>query len=255
MLRLLAGLVAAGLVWAGCSNPERSNPEDPQGNGGGTDDGIQIIAHLPEDAPLVGGLANVISQIRYQVSAADLDQPIEGQMDLIGRSARARGFGIKPGSARVFRVVALDITEVETFAAAATVEVEEDRPEMVELQLERLRGSLELTSELPPEIIELEVSIDAAGDTLLRRFQVTGPLTDPDSETTHNVVTRLPGQEGYSPLWVLQVFKLAAFDRVQDLASALDQSLNEENIVKLSQLLYLNAPIIGVGEIEGEEGS
>ena len=70
-----------------------------------------------------------------------------------------------------------------------------------------------------------------------------------DSATgdTHNVATRLPGDEGYSPLWILQIFKLDAFDRVTGLASALDQSRNEENLLELTGLLYINAPIVGKG--------
>ena len=67
------------------------------------------------------------------------------------------------------------------------------------------------------------------------------------------MVTRLPGEEGYSPLWVLQVFTLAAFDRLQDLTSALDQSKNEENKLDLGQLLYFNAPIVRVGALEVED--
>jgi len=71
---------------------------------------------------------------------------------------------------------------------------------------------------------------------------------------THNVVTRLPGEEGYSPLWVLQIFKLAAFDRVLDLASALDQSKNEENKLDIGELLHINAPIVQVGDTEDDGG-
>ncbi|MFT5090657.1 MAG: hypothetical protein ACI8PG_005038, partial [Planctomycetota bacterium] len=70
---------------------------------------------------------------------------------------------------------------------------------------------------------------------------------DPSTQGTHNVVTRLPGEEGYSPLWVLQVFKLSAFERVLDLASALDQAKNEENLVELGRLIRINAPIVHVG--------
>ena len=63
---------------------------------------------------------------------------------------------------------------------------------------------------------------------------------------THNVATRLPNQEGYSPLWVLQLLKLGAFDRVSDLTSALDQVKNEENLINISDILRVNAPIVEV---------
>ena len=39
-----------------------------------------------------------------------------------------------------------------------------DAQQTVEVQLLRMSGSLELTSELPPEIVELEVNIDAKMD-------------------------------------------------------------------------------------------
>ena len=72
-----------------------------------------------------------------------------------------------------------------------------------------------------------------------------GFAKDTATGDTHNVATRLPGDEGYSPLWILQIFKLDAFDRVTGLASALDQSRNEENLLELTGLLYINAPIVG----------
>ena len=99
-------------------------------------------------------------------------------MDLIGRSARARVAGVPSGEDRVFRVTAMDPAEVITFAVIDTVDITADAPQTVEVQLRRLGGSLELTSELPPEIVELEVNIDAMGDTLLRRYDVSGALVE-----------------------------------------------------------------------------
>ena len=512
--------VAIGVLLAGCSAPNRKNPNDPRGGSDGTNDNIQLVAHLPEGG--TGRVSDVLWEIRYEVSGAGL-KPIAGPMNLVGRSARAGVVGVPLGAGRLFKVTALDPTEVVTFTAEDTILVGLDTPEVVELQLTRLNGSLELTSDLPPEVVELEVGIDSRGDTLLRYFPVTGPLTEringiptggdvvvalraydadgqillqqqlktdirddlvarislevvggfleiiahfpeytpvveidrfsddvatffrrsdnpdlpainepidfdqprfrsmafgPNGETvwfynfdtrpkepaivyflvdrrdnpidgqlpifanipgdegysdfchihhvrvidsdyranalhdvqavlytewevipteqvmqavmvpdgskaklrfdpaipselldgwydgkivkymlfehpasiatvdfssgeintpqmyaffannrdekdgfelnvetgsTHNVVTRLPGEEGYSPLWVLQVFTLAAFDRLQDLASALDQSKNEENKLDLGQLLYFNAPIVRVGELDVED--
>ena len=77
------------------------------------------------------------------------------------------------------------------------------------------------------------------------RDVVDGFARDTVTGDTHNVATRLPGDEGYSPLWILQIFKLDAFDRVDGLSSALDQSRNEENLLALDGLLYINAPIVG----------
>ncbi|MFH1570988.1 MAG: hypothetical protein ABIL09_23545 [Gemmatimonadota bacterium] len=64
---------------------------------------------------------------------------------------------------------------------------------------------------------------------------------------THNVFTRLPGQEGYAPLWVLRVLRLQVFDRVRDVATAQDQERGEDNVVELETILQVNAPIVGVG--------
>jgi len=75
-----------------------------------------------------------------------------------------------------------------------------------------------------------------------------GFALDLEGVSTHNVVTRLPGEEGYSPLWVLQIFKIDIFERVFDLASSLDLAKNEDNLVELGRLLYVNAPIVKVGQ-------
>lgn len=48
----------------------------------------------------------------------------------------------------------------------------------------------------------------------------SGFVTESDGETTHNVVATLPGDDGYSPLWLVHVYDNTAFDDVSDLASA-----------------------------------
>lgn len=69
-----------------------------------------------------------------------------------------------------------------------------------------------------------------------------GFATDSDG-LTHNVVTRLPQQEGYSPLWALRVFTLSIFDRVMSVGSAQDND-REDNIIALPKVLILNAPVV-----------
>lgn len=64
------------------------------------------------------------------------------------------------------------------------------------------------------------------------------------SGSTHNVVTRLPEQEGYSPLWALRVFLLTVFDRVMSVGSAQDND-REDNVLELPDVLIINAPIVG----------
>ncbi|MEE3233787.1 MAG: hypothetical protein VX294_06435 [Candidatus Latescibacterota bacterium] len=79
------------------------------------------------------------------------------------------------------------------------------------------------------------------------RDELDGFALEPGNrELTHNVATRLPNEEGYSPLWVLQLLTLGAFDRVTDLSSALNQLLNEENLITVSNILRVNAPIVEV---------
>ncbi|MBM3278995.1 MAG: hypothetical protein FJY95_13065 [Candidatus Handelsmanbacteria bacterium] len=73
-----------------------------------------------------------------------------------------------------------------------------------------------------------------------------GFALDPLGAGTHNVATRLPGQEGYAPLWVLTVFRVAVFDQVQSVASALDQSRNDASLIELPELIHVDAPIVKV---------
>jgi len=70
------------------------------------------------------------------------------------------------------------------------------------------------------------------------------------SGLTHNVVTRLPEQESYSPLWALRVFKLTVFDRVSSVGSAQDND-REDNVLYLPEVLIVNAPVVSTGEAKG----
>jgi len=68
--------------------------------------------------------------------------------------------------------------------------------------------------------------------------------------STHNVVTRLPEQEGYSPLWALRVFKLTVFDRVLSVGSAQDND-REDNVLDLPKVFIVNAPVVSTGAAKG----
>ena len=57
---------------------------------------------------------------------------------------------------------------------------------------------------------------------------------------THNVVLSVPGDVDYSPLWAVQIYDPAAFDRVHDEASALAAPLAEHGPL-------VNCPIVAVG--------
>ena len=49
----------------------------------------------------------------------------------------------------------------------------------------------------------------------------SGFRTEPDSQQTHNVPFTLPGDPGYSPLWLVAVYDNADFPSVHDRATAL----------------------------------
>ena len=78
----------------------------------------------------------------------------------------------------------------------------------------------------------------------------TGGFATDETGSTHNVVTRLPEQEGYSPLWALRVFKLSVFDRVMSVGSAQDND-REDNVIALPEVLIINAPIVDTGSSGG----
>jgi hypothetical protein len=48
----------------------------------------------------------------------------------------------------------------------------------------------------------------------------SGFRTEPNSHQTHNVPATLPGDEGYSPLWLVTVYDNADFPSVRDLDTA-----------------------------------
>ncbi|HTV26094.1 MAG TPA: hypothetical protein VMG12_45675 [Polyangiaceae bacterium] len=63
-----------------------------------------------------------------------------------------------------------------------------------------------------------------------------------DSEQTHNVVSALPDQPGYSPLWAVSPYDNADFDRVDDLSS-----LDDANVLA-NGVATVNCPIVAIAE-------
>ena len=151
-----------------CAKPERDNPLDPLYIGR-EEPGIQLRVGFPS-GQLLGGN---ISRISFSVSASDLSAPVQGEMSLVGGEARAEVRGVPAGPNRIFRAEAFDDNRIRTFAASDTLEVETP-PQVVHLQMQRLLGSLELSAQLPPEIVSLEVLILADGDTLRHTYEVEG---------------------------------------------------------------------------------
>lgn len=60
------------------------------------------------------------------------------------------------------------------------------------------------------------------------------------SDQTHNVVTALPSQAGYSPLWLVKVYDNAEFENVVDLMTA------DEAPLLVPNAGLVNCPVVGV---------
>ena len=144
----------------GCSSPTRDNPDDP-GLGDG-DEGIELIADLPAGVRASGDL---LAEIRFKVTADDMADSVVGNMNLVGTQARGLVKGVLAGEARRFEVEVFDVNRIRTFSAIDTLDVSSSSPLTVRVSLIRLTGGLELTSQLPPEIVNLRVDVVIAGDT------------------------------------------------------------------------------------------
>jgi len=186
------------LLWlVACASPERDNPVDPGAEVDAREgDGIQLIASLPISE--LGSQSERVSAFRYEVSAvnegAEKVVLVSGEMNLVGGSARAMVQGVAPGEGRIFQVSVFDAHQVRTFTAEEVLDVGEGFPQVVQLQLERLKGDLELTAELPPEIDSLEVVIAADGDSLRHVFSMAESpikrITDIPTGTDVGIVLR-----------------------------------------------------------------
>ena len=69
----------------------------------------------------------------------------------------------------------------------------------------------------------------------------SGFRTEAGSDRTHNVLATLPGDAGYSPLWLVNVYDNADFEGVSDLASAADAELLASGVATV------NCPVVAVG--------
>ena len=68
----------------------------------------------------------------------------------------------------------------------------------------------------------------------------SGFLTEKGSAQTHNVVQTVPGDAGYSPLWLVNVYDNADFSKVSDLASALKAKLLAAGVASV------NCPVVWI---------
>jgi hypothetical protein len=73
----------------------------------------------------------------------------------------------------------------------------------------------------------------------------SGFVTEAGSDQTHNVLTALPGDSGYSPLWSVNVYDNQAFDVVSDLASVEDEA---QVSVLATGVASVNCPVVEIVE-------
>ena len=132
---LLVFYLAASL--AACGLPERANPADPR-IGGDEGDGLVLLAEFPE--AFLSEVVDQIGEVRYVLSASDIE-PVEGTMDIIGVTARARIRKLTPGEQRALSVLVVDRGGVPTFAFSDTLDIGE-KAEDVTVELQRLLGGL-----------------------------------------------------------------------------------------------------------------
>jgi hypothetical protein len=69
----------------------------------------------------------------------------------------------------------------------------------------------------------------------------SGFKTEPQSVQTHNVPSTLPGDQAYSPLWLVIVYDNADWPSVRDLSTA------QKAKVLASGVARVNCPIVFVG--------
>ena len=165
----------SGALLFACGLPGRDNPADPGGPGNGEEPGIELVAVIPAGSGFAG---DRFAEIRYTVTAADILEEISGPMNLVGDRASALVRGIPAGADRVFTVDAFDPNEIRTFSAADTASVTANSPLNLTLTFRRLTGSIEISSELPPEITLFHVAIDADGDTIEHVYEVSGSVQE-----------------------------------------------------------------------------
>lgn len=77
----------------------------------------------------------------------------------------------------------------------------------------------------------------------------SGFMTEAGSEQTHNVVATLPDDDGYSPLWQVNVYDNSDFGSVSDLSSATDANLLASGVATV------NCPIVSHEGRSVEDGS
>jgi hypothetical protein len=68
----------------------------------------------------------------------------------------------------------------------------------------------------------------------------SGFRTEPSSQQTHNVPFTLPGDTGYSPLWLVAVYDNANWPSVRDRATALKAKVLAPGVARVAQSISLS---------------
>ena len=199
------------------------------------------------------------------------DKPVEGQLDIIDTLPGEKGYN---DFRQVWKVsvpknyVANSITDAGTLRDAGYQMQQTDTLRNMPVVPDKSKASMRLngtSAELHRAWYGGEVakffSFDeaplaaAGGNVPLSPIYVTfnvnpgapngGPgsgfRTEPDSQQTHNVPFTLPGDPGYSPLWLVAVYDNADFPSVRDQATALKAK------VLAPGAATVNCPIVFIG--------
>ncbi len=71
----------------------------------------------------------------------------------------------------------------------------------------------------------------------------SGPVTEADSDQTHNVLETMPEDEDYSPLWSVDVYDNADFNNVNDWESATNATILATGV------MHVNCPVVAVDPV------
>ena len=104
VVRNLLLVFLLGVSLAACGLPERANPADPR-IGSDEVNGLVLLAEFPES--FLSEVVDQVGSVRYVFSADDLDS-VEGDMDIIGVTARARIKKFTPGVQHALSILVLD---------------------------------------------------------------------------------------------------------------------------------------------------
>jgi hypothetical protein len=196
--------------------------------------------------------------------------PVEGQLNVVGVVPGDEGYN---DFWQVTRVIVPDEYEANTItSASALMDTDYDTettttikncpivPDRSTASMRHGDGTADLVEgwyegEVVSYFLFEEASLEASGGAVPRSpiyvsFNAnpgedgggppSGFMTEAESAQTHNVVATLPGDDGYSPLWTVNIYDNGDFGSVSDLGSATDATL------LASGAANVNCPVVSV---------